>query len=70
MSGSDRYFAQNKYYLSDHGLKDNNYTIKKRAKTNNINLIFTLKYIGKEENIGLKYLVSYLKDCTARIDVF
>src|SRR5699024_10108288 len=56
------YFGEGKYYLSNHGLKENNYAIKKRAKTNNINIVFNIKYIGEEKNIGLEELTKYIQD--------
>ena len=39
---------------------ENNYPIKIKSKTNNLNVIFSLKYIGPEKNIGIEHLKNYL----------
>lgn len=50
------YFGQ--YYFSK--IAENKFRIVKRSNTNNLNIIFTLKYIGLEENNGLDKLLKCL----------
>jgi len=49
----------NQFFLSIES--ENNYKIKKRASTNNPNVIFSLKYIGPKEDYGLNILEKYLE---------
>lgn len=59
---SQRYFGEhNEYYLSDASAK-NEYYIKVRSNTNNLNVIFSLEYIGVKDNIGLEILQNNIND--------
>jgi hypothetical protein len=46
------------YFLSR--VENNRYRIVKRSKTNNLNIVFTLKYKGPKTNFGLNYLIQGL----------
>lgn len=46
------------YFISDLG--QGLYRVKNRAKTNNVNVVFTMNYTGNKSNIGLEVLKNYL----------
>lgn len=66
ISGNHKYFGLNhgigdyNFFLSDYDVKANIYEIKERSATNNINIIFNMKYIGVESNIGIDDLRNYI----------
>ena len=53
LTKTERYVGED-YFLSPK--KDGGYYLKTRSKTNNLNVIFSLDYVGPEENIGLDLL--------------
>ena len=53
LTKTERYVGED-YFLSPK--KDGGYYLKTRSKTNNLNVIFSLHYVGPEENIGLDLL--------------
>ena len=54
-----RYFGE-VYYLSPTPQEPNKFTLKSRAKTNNINVIFSLKFTGKQVDFGIDLLDKYV----------
>lgn len=57
----DLYFGNKKYYLSEIETEnENKYYVKKRSNVNNLNVIFSLEYIGPEENNGFEKFENYL----------
>lgn len=54
LAKSERYFGDD-FFLSPNNT-NGGYYLKKRSKTNNLNVIFSLDYIGPEENIGVDLL--------------
>ncbi|MBP3953567.1 hypothetical protein [Bacillus suaedae] len=58
---NERYFGD-EYFLSPN-VKGNGYFIKSRAKTNNLNVIFQLKYIGPEKSFGFEHLERSIRKC-------
>lgn len=55
---SERSFGES-YYLSENS-EGEGYFIKKKSQTNNLNVIFSLKYIGPETNFGIDNLKGYI----------
>ena len=43
-------------------LSDNEYRVKKRSLTNNMNIIFSLKYIGEKKNSDLNDFIKNVRD--------
>jgi hypothetical protein len=58
ISVSNKYFGED-YFLSPN-TKGKGYYLKNRAKTNNLNVIFSLEYQGPEKNIGIDLLEKYI----------
>lgn len=57
---SERYFG-NDFYLSP-STDGKRYFLKTRAKTNNLNVIFSLTYFGPKENIGIELLEKFIRE--------
>lgn len=60
LSRDERYFGEDNFYLSPDRDENNKYFIKKRSMTNNINVIFSLEYVGSSENSGFETFEEYI----------